>query len=222
MSKSLIVAHYNEDLNWLYDVEKDIKIFLYTKSDIIPNIQADNIKIEQLENIGNEQQTYFYHIINNYDTLTDYIYFTQANFDEHSHNFFDKMNNNFIGGLSDINLITTVYGQIESGYYHKHINHKYDNTFTYKDVENKIFIDPWNDNEALDNINFILDNLPELKFKKENWVFNANGMYSVNKDKVKNFDINFYKKCESMFKIKPEKIKMVAFAFERINQLILL
>lgn len=222
MTKSLIVSHYNENLNWLYDIDENIKIFLYTKSDVIPEIKKNNIVVEQLENIGNEQQTYFYHIIKYFDSLSDYLYFTQANFSEHSQNFIQKLNDNFIGGLSDINLITTVYGPADTNTFHKHINHKYSNNFTYKDVENKIFIDPWCDNEALENINFVLDSLPELNFKKQNWVFNANGMYATTKEKIKKFDISFYKKCESMFKSKPQNIKMIAFAFERINQLILL
>jgi hypothetical protein len=222
MDKSLIIAHYNEDLNWLYDIDKNIKIFLYTKSDTIPDIKGDNIIIEQLENIGNEGQTYLYHIVKYYDSLTDYLCFTQAKFDEHSHDFLVKLNNGFIGGLSDINLITTVYGPVDNNLYHKHINHKYTNGFDYQNVENKIFIDPWNDNEALENINFVLDNLPELNFKKENWIFNANGLYGVSKDKIKNFNIDFYKKCEKLFREKPENLKMIAFAFERIFQLILL
>lgn len=222
MSKSIIVAHYNENLDWLYDIDKEIKIYLYTKSDTIPNINADNIIVEQLENIGNEGQSYFYHIVKYYNDLTDLIYFTQADYTEHSHNFIEKINNNYVGGLSDINLITTVYGNVDSSIYHKHINHKYSNNFTYKDVENKIFIDPWNDKEAAANINFVIDNLPELKFEKTNWVFNANGMYAVTKERLRQFDFNFYNKCEQMFKNKPEELKMIGFAFERINQMIFL
>jgi hypothetical protein len=222
MSKSLVISHYNEDLSWLTDVDKDILIFLYTKSGVVPHIESENIKIEMLENIGKEQQTYFYHIVNNYDNLTDYVYFSQAKFDDHSHDFMDKLNNNFIGGLSDFNLITTVYGPINTSMYHRHINHKYDGGLNYQSISDKVFIDPWNDSEALANIDYIFDNLPELDFDKQNWVFNANGMYGTTKEKIKNFNLDFYKKCENFFRTKPDSLNMLEFAFERINQIIFL
>ena len=222
MSKSLVISHYNEDLSWLAGIDKDISIFLYTKSGIMPDIHSENIKIEMLENIGKEQQTYFHHILNNYNNLTDYVYFSQAKFDDHSHNFIDKLNNNFVGGLSDFNLITTVYGPVDSSLYHTHINHKYSGDFNYHSIAGKVFIDPWNDSEASANINYIFDNLPELNFDKENWIFNANGMYGTTKEKIKHFNLDFYKKCENLFRNKPNNLNMLEFAFERINQLILL
>jgi hypothetical protein len=102
------------------------------------------------------------------------------------------------------------------------MDHKYNGGVRYENVAGKIFIDPWNNGEASANINFVIDNLPELNFNKQNWIFNANGMYGSTKEIIHKFDLDFYKKCESMFTNKPSDLNMVEFAFERINQLILL
>ena len=65
MSKiDLVVARYNEDVNWLKKVPKNINIILYNKGK--DDIQFKFIK---LDNIGRESHTYLYHIINNYDKL---------------------------------------------------------------------------------------------------------------------------------------------------------
>lgn len=222
MKKSLIVAHYNENLNWLTNIPKDIKIYLYTKGNSDINLYSENIEIIKLENIGNEQHTYFYHINKNYNNLEDIMYFIQAGFEEHSHDLLNKIMNSETGGMSDINLITTVYGQVGNLNYHKHINHKYTDTFTYENVKDKIFIDPWNNNDAYDNINYIIDQLPELNIPKENWIFNANGMYGVTKIEIHKKDINIYNKCYNMFYTKPNNINMLEYAFERLNKFIIL
>lgn len=72
MEKELVVAYYNEDLNWLNN-HKDYKISIYNKS----NNEIENTV--KLTNIGRETHTYFNHIINNYDNLSDWTFFTQAN-----------------------------------------------------------------------------------------------------------------------------------------------
>lgn len=80
MSKELVVSYYNEDLNWLKNV-KDFKITIYNKSNVdIPN----TIK---LDNVGREMQTYFHHIVENYDNLCDWVFFTQANPFDHVKNY---------------------------------------------------------------------------------------------------------------------------------------
>lgn len=76
---SLIVARYNEDIDWVkaYD---DIAI-IYNKGDKI-NIYFN--RIINIENIGREGHTYLYHIINNYNNLSSRVIFTQA--DPFTHN----------------------------------------------------------------------------------------------------------------------------------------
>lgn len=92
MSKvDLVVARYNEDVNWLKKVPKNINIILYNKGN--DDIEFKYIK---LDNIGRESHTYLYHIINNYDKLANKTIFTQG--DPFSHNpdfleFLEKTDN---------------------------------------------------------------------------------------------------------------------------------
>jgi hypothetical protein len=80
MSKELVAAYYNENIEWLNNV-KDYKITIYNKSNIeIPN----TIK---LNNVGREMQTYFHHIVENYDNLSDWVFFTQGNPFDHVINY---------------------------------------------------------------------------------------------------------------------------------------
>lgn len=218
MKTSIIISHYNENLDWVNYISDDITIYLYTKGNSNISISKPNIIINKLENIGNEQQTYFHHIVKNFNDMEDIIFFTQGNPYEHSKYFNDKINSRYIGGLSDFNLITTVFGDVDIHKYKKHINHKYVNV-DYNSINNNIFIDPWNDNNANHNINYIIDNLP-IEIKKENWIFNANGMYSTTSDRIKELDISIYSKCLDLFYDK--NINMAEYAFERLNKFILL
>lgn len=223
MKKSIVIARYKENIEWLLDISPDINIYIYNKSEAVPEfiLNKSNIHYEFLEDIGLNEYVYFYHIVKYYNELDGYIYFTQANFTDHSVDFLNKIEKNILGGLSDFNLITTIFGD-NIGNYYKHINHKYDQNCSYEDVKGKIFLDPWNNQEAIDNINYVIDLLPELNIKKENWIFNADGLYGASSDALKKIDINTFKKCLNSFHDKPPHINMLSYAFERLNKFIIL
>ena len=77
MNTTLVCARYNEDLNWLLPLKNE-SIIIYNKGE-------DNLdtfpkqKVVKLPNLGREGGTYLHHIIQNYDNLSDYTIFTQAN-----------------------------------------------------------------------------------------------------------------------------------------------
>lgn len=71
MDQALIIAKYKEDLSWVKDIE-GFKIYVYDKSDE----QNDYVHIT---NIGREANTYLYHIVENYTTLSDWNVFVQGN-----------------------------------------------------------------------------------------------------------------------------------------------
>jgi hypothetical protein len=75
MKTEIVVARYNENLDWLKKIKKskDIKITVYNKG--LPDI---DIPFIQLPNSGRESGTYLYHIINNYDKLADQTIFCQG------------------------------------------------------------------------------------------------------------------------------------------------
>ena len=76
MKTEIVVARYNENLDWLKEIKKskDLKITVYNKG-------KDDIDVPfiSLPNIGRESHTYLYHIINNYDNLADQTIFCQGN-----------------------------------------------------------------------------------------------------------------------------------------------
>jgi len=79
-SKSIVVSYCGENLDWLRDFP-DYLIFIYTKCEKdTQNVQyLENVKVITLNNSGGCDHTYLYHIVNNWDTLTDYVIFTTGN-----------------------------------------------------------------------------------------------------------------------------------------------
>ena len=75
-----IVAHYNEDLEW---VKKEAEnLYIYHKGDE-QKPRFDCYNWEKLPNVGREGHTYLYHIIKNYNNLADINIFLQGNISDH-------------------------------------------------------------------------------------------------------------------------------------------
>ena len=88
MKTEIVVARYNENLAWLKNIPKTIKITIYNKG--IDDIDFPFIK---LPNIGRESHTYLYHIIQNYDNLADQTIFCQGDSIFHSPDFLNLIKN---------------------------------------------------------------------------------------------------------------------------------
>jgi hypothetical protein len=78
--KDLVIARYNESLEWLEEIDLNIfrRIFIYNKgSDLpeIPFLKNYNYEVIQLPNVGRESHTYLYHIVYNYDNLSNVTIF---------------------------------------------------------------------------------------------------------------------------------------------------
>ena len=89
MKTEIVVARYNENLDWLKKIKKskDLKITVYNKGN-----NDINVPFISLANIGRESHTYLYHIINNYDNLADQTIFCQGDSIFHSPGFLDLIN----------------------------------------------------------------------------------------------------------------------------------
>jgi hypothetical protein len=75
---TLVVSRFNEDLTWLSQVPKTIRIIVYNKGEPISGM-LDNIDVISLPNLGRDCHTIFHHIYENYDNLTDFVIFLQGN-----------------------------------------------------------------------------------------------------------------------------------------------
>lgn len=85
MTKELVISYYKENLNWVKKI-KDSKITIYNKS----SLDIDNTI--SLPNVGREMQTYFHHIVENYDNLSDWVFFTQGNPFDHVKDYVEIVN----------------------------------------------------------------------------------------------------------------------------------
>jgi hypothetical protein len=94
---SVVVAHYNEDLEWVNNIKYKTVI-----------ISKQNIPRDYPPNKGNEASSYLMYIIDNYDNLSDYTFFVHGHRTHwhHKSNIDKKINNmTFIYGYYNINEI---------------------------------------------------------------------------------------------------------------------
>ena len=98
----IVVARYNEDIKWLLPF-KDVTI-IYNKGQYLPLLNSFNFI--NLDNVGRESHTYLYHIIENYDNLSDKTIFFQGNIRDHKILNIEKYfgTDNFIGHFSKIKI----------------------------------------------------------------------------------------------------------------------
>jgi hypothetical protein len=76
MQYKIVVARYNENIEWLKSEMNNCIIYNKGNKLNLPNEVM-------LENVGRESETYLNFIINNYDNLPDIVVFTQANISDH-------------------------------------------------------------------------------------------------------------------------------------------
>lgn len=88
MKICIVVARYNENLAW---TKQFLNVIVYNKG----NPLTDNFNEILLNNVGREGHTYYKHIYDNYDNLTDYTIFLQGNPFDHSPNIIYNLNNYF-------------------------------------------------------------------------------------------------------------------------------
>lgn len=84
MKYQMIVARYKENIDWIKNLKiKNLDIIIYNK--FYDEQQA------LFNETGRESHTYLHHIYHNYDNLSDYTIFTQANPFDHSPDFIEKL-----------------------------------------------------------------------------------------------------------------------------------
>jgi len=88
MKFSIVVARYNENLEWS---KQFLNVIVYNKGTILTADFNEN----NLINVGREGHTYYKHIYDNYDNLADYTIFLQGNPFDHSPNIISNLNNYF-------------------------------------------------------------------------------------------------------------------------------
>jgi hypothetical protein len=144
---SMVVARYNENIDW---VKKYKNVIVYNKGDST-NLESSQIPFNTLDNVGREGHTFIYHIINNYNNLSNWTVFVQGNPFDHCPNFYEKIdklyeNNNNLEINNDFNFLSdTIYNSnISNCPYHSGIPLKnvYNQIFNTEEEEKPIIFSP--------------------------------------------------------------------------------
>ena len=79
MTYKVVVARYNENIEWLkmFDYRS---VVVYNKGKMLPEYPFEIISVE---NTGLESSTYLRYIIDNYNNLPDVVFFTQGQINDH-------------------------------------------------------------------------------------------------------------------------------------------
>jgi hypothetical protein len=85
MTFSIIVARYNENIEWTKQFEN---VIVYNKGEKLD----DSYNQVFLDNVGREGHTYYKYICDNYENLPDYTIFLQGNPFDHSPNIISNLN----------------------------------------------------------------------------------------------------------------------------------
>jgi hypothetical protein len=189
MKNHIVVAYYNENLNWLCNININIfDIFIYNKSGIqLKNF--DFCKIIPLENIGRESHTYLYHIIENYDCLPEYCIFLQGEPFYHSIP-------NLIEHINQLNFSITDFF-----YYSKDcLSLRFEGVYLKESglLNNSI----WNNKHAPTSaiIITLLELFPELDKNHFYTFFGTGALFSVHRKTISRNSLEFYEKCMDILK----------------------
>lgn len=81
-SVDIIISRFNEDLKWTTEgIFNDYKYIVYNKGDN-DDFEKTNIKnVINIPNVGRCDHTYLYHIVNNYNNLSDIVVFLPGSLD---------------------------------------------------------------------------------------------------------------------------------------------
>ena len=80
MDSKIIIARFNEDLNWVNKLNSSSEIIIYNKGKKLES--SNKFKEIILPNLGRESQTWLHHIYTNYDNLNKYNIFLQGRIDD--------------------------------------------------------------------------------------------------------------------------------------------
>jgi len=86
-SKEVVISAFSRNYDWIKKLNKDTKVTVYRKGDLILD---GEIKIQK--NVGRCVHTFFYHLYNRYETLSDLTYFSQDYHEDHVANYIELMN----------------------------------------------------------------------------------------------------------------------------------
>ena len=181
MQKCLIIARYDENLNWLESF-RDFKIIIYNKGKTL-NINSENIKVINLKNVGRESHTWIYHIVNNYNNLDDINIFLQGRIDDLECMAF-KDPNNYLRFIEKNGFAASRYGVLGPWHWSWNVGIEKDKRYRKQWIKKEI------SRSKIGFRKFSKSLFPEIPI-----LINTSygGCFAIKKDLIKNYDLLFYK-----------------------------
>ncbi len=92
---SVILARYNESLDWIHEIPDDFDIIIYNKGEKIdaPDIINRAARIIDRPNVGRESETYLHHMMTQVGNDQDFTVYAQADPHAHSPDFIELLKN---------------------------------------------------------------------------------------------------------------------------------
>jgi hypothetical protein len=180
MSYKIIVARYNENIDWLNTEINNC--IIYNKGTPL------NINNEiMIPNVGRESDTYLHYIITNYNNLPDVIVFTQARISDHR----GSNDINYLINLKNEALIYKKSKPLIS--YHK-TNHKtcWSNDWNLLDNDKYYLQDCYKNNKPLIFEEWFTTNI-NSNYPNPIHIY-CNGIFAVTKELILKHPIDYYKK----------------------------
>lgn len=178
MSYKIIVAIYNENIDWLNNEMENCIIYNKGKK-----LNIDNEII--LENVGRESDTYLNYIITNYNNLPDVIVFTQAKISDHRGsddiNYLINLKNSALYNTRSLSY-STCYATNENVWCDKEWNYK--NGYYY--LENN-----YKDNKPTLFVNWFIENI-NSEYPNPIFIY-TNGILAVKKELILKRSSDYYK-----------------------------
>jgi hypothetical protein len=92
MEKELVISAYDKNYNWISLLDETIDVTVYLKGNIKRKSFPKKNEILIEPNAGRDVHTFFYHILNRYETLKDYTFFSQDHPFDHVANYTQIIN----------------------------------------------------------------------------------------------------------------------------------
>ena len=181
MDKRLIIARYNEDLDWLKKYD-DFKITVYNKGESLSDDKFFNVI--NLENKGRESHTWLFHIVKNYYELDEINIFLQGKIDDLNCMAY-KNPKNYLKKINKYGFSVSRYGLLGPFHWDRDVNIN-------KDIRYK---NQWENNEiSRSNIgfrNFAKELFPDIPLFVAT---SYGGCFAVKREAIHLNELIFYKK----------------------------
>ncbi len=178
---TIIIARYNEDLNWLSKYKK-LKIIIYNKGE--ESYFYGKNKVINLPNIGRESHTWLHHIVTNYEELDKVNIFLQGRIDDLGALAYQDLYK-YIEECNRKGFSVSRYGILGPFHWNKYLGLEDNSKYNLK-IKNKSLKEPKISFKELAKI--FTNNIPLFT------VTSYGGCFAVSRNLIRQHDISVYKK----------------------------